>query len=174
MNALPSTQTLPTAEASRSAGGIVHSVGIAGLKVVRAPDRIRTVLGSCVGIAVYDRVAKLGALGHVILPDSKEGSGDPGKFADTAVDMLMEMLVEEGADRKRIKAKIAGGAAMFATATQNGLGDRNVAAVRARLEHHSIRLIASAVGGTRGRKMMLDPGSGDVLVEIIGEAPECI
>lgn len=91
----------------------MYSIGIAGIQVVKAPDTIRTVLGSCIGVAVYDRVAKVGGMAHVILPDSNEGSGDPGKFADTAVDLLVENLVAEGAEKKRVAAKMAGGATMF-------------------------------------------------------------
>lgn len=92
---------------------IMYSIGIAGIKVVNSSDTICTVLGSCIGVAVYDRVAKVGGMAHVILPDSKEGSGDPGKFADTAVDLLVENLVAEGAEKKRVAAKMVGGATMF-------------------------------------------------------------
>lgn len=154
--------------------GAVESIGIAGIKVVQSPDRIRTVLGSCIGVAVYDRIAKIGGMAHVILPDSNEGSGDPGKFADTAVDLLVQELVDTGAEVKRLVAKIGGGAAMFGQATAVGLGVRNAEAVRKRLTHHAIRIAADALGGTRGRKMMLDPATGAVQVEIIGQDPEII
>ena len=153
-------------------GGVIHSIGIAGLKVVKAPDKIRTVLGSCIGIALYDRVAKIGGMGHVILPDSTEGSGDPGKFADTAVDILIEQLVAAGAERTRITAKLAGGAAMFGSEHTANLGTRNAEAVRTRLLHHAIRIAATAVGGTKGRRILLNPANGVVMVEIIGQAAE--
>lgn len=152
--------------------GRIHSIGIAGIEVVRAPDRIRTVIGSCIGIAIYDRVAKIGGLAHIILPDSNQGSGDPGKFADTATDMLIERMVDAGADRKRLVAKITGGASMFGNEPSLGLGERNAQAVHDRLLHHAIRLAASATGGTKGRKMMLDPATGTVYVEIIGKSAE--
>lgn len=151
-----------------------HSIGIAGIKVVRAPDTVRTVLGSCIGVALYDRVAKLGGLAHVILPDSSEGSGDPGKFADTAVDLLLEELEKAGAERKRITAKIAGGAAMFGGRLSASLGDRNAEAVEARLKSHFVRLAGRALGGLKGRKMTLDPATGDVAVWIIGEPPQVL
>lgn len=155
-------------------GGTVHAIGIAGIQTVIAPDMVRTVLGSCIGVALFDRVAKIGGLCHVILPDSEEGSGDPGKFADTAVDLLLHAMAEAGANRKRVSAKIAGGAAMFGEDAENTLGRRNAAAVQKRLTHHAIRLAGSAVGGVKGRKMMLDPATGDVHVEIIGASPEVI
>lgn len=152
----------------------IHSIGIAEILVVRAPEQIRTVLGSCVGVALCDPVAGVGGLCHVILPASKEGSGDPGKFADTAVDVLLNRLRAEGASAKHIVAKIVGGANMFGAEKAGGLGQRNAEEVQARLAHHSIPLIASALGGNKGRKMRLDPATGYVHVEIIGQAPQII
>lgn len=150
--------------------GIIHIIGIAGLKVAAPPDQIRTVLGSCVGIAMYDRAAKLGGLAHVILPSSSKGIGDRGKFADTAVDWLLEELQLAGAGRSRLAAKIAGGAKMFGRAATTLIGDRNIAAVRARLTHHKIPLEGEDVGGEQGRKMTLDPATATVVVQTIGTA----
>lgn len=174
---MPDTQLKKKPATSNSGKGgkdKIYSVPIAGIQVVSAPEKVRTVLGSCIGIAIYDRVAKIGGLAHVILPSSKEGSGDPKKFADTAVDLLVEQLIQAGAEKKRLTAKIAGGASMFGIDASNGLGKRNEDCVKERLASHAIRLAANETGGTRGRKMMLDPVSGDVQVEIIGESPQII
>lgn len=153
---------------------MVHSIGIAGLKVVAAPETVRTVLGSCVGIAVYDPVARVGGMAHVLLPSSLLGHGDRGKFADTAVDWLLDEAVSFGCDKRRLVAKISGGASMFGSQVDNGIGEKNIRAVKERLSRHSIRLAAEAVGGTRGRKMLLDPATGRVEVQIIGSEPEII
>lgn len=150
----------------------IHSIGIAGLRVARAPEKIRTVLGSCIGIALYDSSTKIGGLSHIILPDSKSGSGDPAKFADTAVDMLIEMLTAAGANPTRVVAKIVGGAAMFGNKHRWDLGGRNAGAVKERLAHHGIRLVAEVIGGNKGRKMILDVTSGAVQVQTIGATPE--
>jgi len=153
---------------------VVHTIGIAELKVVRTPEKVRTVLGSCVGVAIFDPVGKIGGLAHVILPSSKDGHGDRGKFADTAVDWLVEELVQAGADRQRLAAKISGGASMFGTHFDNGIGERNVQAVKERLAHHGVRLIAEVVGGLKARKMVLDPDRGQVEVQTIGAEPEIL
>lgn len=154
--------------------GKMHSIGIAGLIVVHAPEGIRTVLGSCIGIALYEKAANVGGMGHVILPDSTKGSGEPGKFADTAVDQLMDMMVEQGAKRTSIVAKIAGGATMFGVNQGSVLGERNAAAVKDRLRRHGVRVVAEAIGGVKGRKMALDASTGMVQVEMIGATPEII
>ncbi|MGB0714955.1 MAG: chemotaxis protein CheD [Phycisphaerae bacterium] len=160
---------------SSSGKAKIHSIGIAGMKVVHAPEKISTVLGSCIGIAMYDRVAKIGGMAHIILPSSKEGSGDPAKFADTAVEMLLEQLVAAGAERKRVTAKIAGGAKMFGQGSNAGkLGERNAESVKGRLREFAIRIAAEAVGGCKGRKMCLDPATGEVLVNIIGQEGEIL
>lgn len=151
-------------------GGTVHTIGIAAIRCVRAPDKLRTVLGSCIGIVLYDLRARIGAMGHVILPASLEGEGDPGKFADTAVDELVRRMLAEGAERKRISAKIAGGAAMFGSDSASALGARNADAVRNRLDHHAIPLMGSAIGGSKGRRMILDPATGEVHIDVIGES----
>ncbi len=153
---------------------MIHSIGIAGIKVVAAPEKVRTVLGSCVGVAMYDRVAKIGGLCHVMLPSSTLGSGDRGKFADTALDWLLDEVLKAGAVSKRLTAKISGGASMFGNKVDGGIGDRNIQAVKERLSMHGVRLAAEDVGGTKGRKMMLDPSTGDVEVQIIGAEPTLI
>ena len=152
----------------------VHTIGIAGVKVVQHPERIRTTLGSCIGVVIYDRVAKIGGMAHVILPSSAEGRGDRGKFADTAVDWLLEDALSAGCNKERLAAKLAGGASMFGPTTDNGLGERNAAAVKERLKHHAIRIVAEDIGGQKGRKILLDPGTGEVEVQIIGAKPTVI
>lgn len=147
---------------------MIHNIGIAGLKVAAPPDQIRTVLGSCVGIAIYDRAARLGGLAHVILPSSTRGAGDRRKFADTAIDWLLDELHKAGAARARLAAKIAGGAKMFGSATTTLIGDRNIEAVRERLRFHRIPLEGADVGGDKGRKMTFDPATAVVTVQAIG------
>lgn len=153
---------------------VIHTIGIAGLKVVRSPEKVRTVLGSCVGVALFDSVSKIGGMVHVILPSSKQGQGDKGKFADTAIDWLLDEVLRDGAVRQRLTAKIGGGASMFGAHVDNCIGERNIQAVKERLAHHRLRLAAEAVGGLKGRKMMLDPTTGQVEVQIIGAEPEIL
>ena len=149
----------------------VMNIGIAEIKVAKCPNTLRTVLGSCVGVAIFDRVAKVGGIAHVMLPDSSMGKGAKGKFADTAVIALIEDVLMAGADKKRLTAKISGGASMFGNKVDNGIGDRNIKAVKSRLSECAIRLAAEDVGGTKGRRMMLDPNTGDVTVQVIGADP---
>lgn len=150
------------------------NVAIAGLVVTQPPAQLRAVLGSCVGIAVFDPLQKVAGLAHAILPEATGESKELGKFADQAVDNLVVSLMALGADKKQMKAKLVGGAAMFGAEVNGGLGDRNVAVAGERLAQHNIAVVATATGGSKGRKMTLDPSTGTVRVEIIGEDVETI
>ena len=153
---------------------MVHTLGIAGVKAIKSPDQIRTVLGSCIGIALFDLKTCVGGMAHIMLPKTNGNTKTPGKFADTGVDELLRVVLAEGAGRTRVQAKIAGGATMFGSEKRDGIGERNAEAVIDRLKHHKIQLAAQDVGGGKGRRMFLDPNTGDVQVQVIGEDPRTI
>ncbi len=135
------------------------SVGISDLNVVRSPDILVTfALGSCVGICLFDPGVKAAGLSHILLPDSKQipGNNTPMKFADTAIPLLIKKLEALGANRMRMKAKIAGGAQMFAStsnASIANIGARNVAAVKQTLQALRIPIIAEDTGANFGRTL---------------------
>lgn len=151
-------------------------VGLGELKVGIRPDQVLACygLGSCVGLALYDAVARVGVMLHVVLPSSRlsrEKPQLPGKYADTGVAAAIAAAVQAGADRSRLTARIAGGARMFDIGNANperDIGARNVEAVRAALQEHHIPLVASDTGGTYGRTLMLFVGTGRLLVSTVG------
>ena len=66
--------------------GQMIKVGMADLKICKAPDALTTIgLGSCIGIALYDPSTKISGLAHIMLPDSKSirNNSNIAKFADT-------------------------------------------------------------------------------------------
>jgi chemotaxis protein CheD len=141
-------------------------VGMADLKPGRSPDNIISYgLGSCVGIALYDPVAKIGGLAHIMLPDSSQArpTDNHAKFADTALPILLDKIVEMGASKSRITAKIAGGSQMFTFVQATDImriGERNIEAVREGLKKLSLRLTAEDVGGNYGRTVELQLETG--------------
>ncbi|MEG1687139.1 MAG: chemotaxis protein CheD, partial [Angelakisella sp.] len=113
------------------------TVGIADLNVAKSPEVLVTyALGSCVGICLYDANARVGGLVHIMLPDSTQifgGSQQLNKFADTGIAELIKRMEALGARRTFMKAKIAGGAQMFAAISNSAIaniGNRNVVAVK--------------------------------------------
>ena len=138
--------------------------------VARTTGVLRTLLGSCLGLALYDRRLKAAALGHIVLPDSQGRNGPPGKFADTAVPTMIQYLQDLApGERLRLHAKIAGGANMFAAAdARNSIGVQNVAAIERILDALQIPIAGRHCGGEQGRRMMLDAATGAVTIDVVG------
>jgi len=139
--------------------GKTHIIGIAELKVVRAPDKLSTLgLGSCVGLVLYDSVTKIGGMVHIMLPQAPpNGEGlNRAKYADTAIPELIRQLAAAGAQPRRLTAKLAGGAHMFSTAKHIdflNVGDRNVEQCKRSLAAHAIPILAEDTGGENGRSI---------------------
>ena len=155
-------------------------VGMADMNVCSSPDSIITLgLGSCVGVVLYDPVTKICGMVHVMLPDSTTISNNSNiaKFADTGVEALLKMVISKGADRKRLISKIAGGAQMFSVNKDSPMlrvGERNVAAVKAKLKELGIRLVAEDTGLNYGRTVIFYPETGEYLIRAIGKEPTTI
>lgn len=124
-------------------------------------------LGSCVGIALYDPKLKLGGLAHVMLPQSNNGTKRSAKYADQAIEMMTEAMERLGSDRKRIVAKMAGGAQIFKHMTMDILriGDRNAEAIRTILKDYGIRIVSEDLGGDEGRTVYFFTNDGRMLVK---------
>lgn len=152
----------------------IIKVGMADLNVVKAPHILTTLgLGSCVGIALYDSVTKIGGLAHIMLPDSKQikNNSNVAKFADTAIVKLKEDMISAGANSNRLTAKIAGGAHMFEFKNMDDMmriGTRNVAAVTQVLQELNVPILASDTGNNYGRTIELHTATGILLVRTIG------
>lgn len=129
-------------------------------------------LGSCVGVALYDRVSKVGGMAHIFLSDSTQFNGRPQnlmKFADTALPLLIDKMLREGAAKNKIIAKIAGGSELFnhnvsGGTSENSIGQKNILAVKKVLQAEGIAIIGEDVGGNFGRTMKLYVDSGIVEV----------
>ncbi|MDT8901317.1 chemotaxis protein CheD [Anaeroselena agilis] len=148
-------------------------VGMADYKVGRDPASLISYgLGSCVGIAVFDPVTKVGGLAHIMLPDSNQArsTDNPAKFADTCLPLMLDDLLKMGAVKSRLLAKIAGGAQMFTFANATDImrvGERNSEAVRMMLKKLDLRLIAEDCGGNYGRTVELKLDNGVFRVKTI-------
>lgn len=141
-------------------------VRMAEYSVSESPDVLVTIgLGSCIGIALYDNFKKIGGLVHIMLPENKKGL-KPAKYADTGIPFLIEKMVEAGARRNNIKAKIAGGAHMFSSAGDLNIqvGKRNIEAVYRVLEEENIEILGEDLGEDYGRTMEFYTEDGSVLI----------
>ncbi|HWP98608.1 MAG TPA: chemotaxis protein CheD [Syntrophomonadaceae bacterium] len=158
----------------------IIQVGMADMKIARAPDRLMTAgLGSCIGICIYDQTLKLAGLAHIMLPSSTQtkSAQNRAKFADSAIELVLEQMEKSGGLRSRYLAKIAGGAQMFQFSGESDImkiGARNAVAVEEHLAKHRIRLVANDTGGNYGRTITFDPLNGELLIRTIGHGERII
>ena len=155
-------------------------VGMADLKACKSPDGVTTLgLGSCVGIAIRDPIAKVGGLAHVMLPDSTqiENNSNKFKFADTGIEELVKQIVALGGNKSRFEAKIAGGAQMFSFQNKSDMvrvGERNVEASKKKLKELGIPLKAEDTGLNYGRTVIFYPENGDFVIRSAGKPEKTI
>jgi chemotaxis protein CheD len=145
-------------------------VPVTQLAVASGAERLGAVgLGSCVAILLHDPAARVAGLAHVLLPIARDpyGGGRPGKFASTAVPHLVERMEKAGAERRRMVARLVGGASMFRSLLAVGsvhTGTRNVAAARAALDLAGIPVVGEEVGREHGRSVTICAADGSVTV----------
>lgn len=149
-------------------------VGIADAAIVSAPDTLITMgLGSCIGIALYDKEKRIAGLVHIMLPDSTQfrNAVNPYKYADLGIDKLLAEMIIKGCRKERIVAKIAGGASMFNFSDKtiiSDMGKRNSLASVEAIKRLSIPIVAEDIGGNKGRTMILNSEDGSVTIRSIG------
>ena len=131
-------------------------------------------LGSCIGAALYDPVAKIGGMLHCRLPnarsDREKAQKRPFMFADSGMDLLLKKMIRLGAVKKRLKVKLAGGAQMMNDAKVFQIGKRNYAAVRQYLWKNGMFIDAEDVGGGAPRNLQLAIADGSVLIKTRGQS----
>lgn len=146
----------------------VIEIGVGELAAAQYPKSLLTpALGSCIGVALYDPSLRQGALGHVMLPAPFDTlpNGPSGRFATTAVPELVQMLEKLGSPRRRLAAKIAGGASMFRGDTMlSHVGERNAAEVRNQLQLLRIPIVAEDIGEHHARTIELHLDTGLLVV----------
>jgi len=135
------------------------------------PCQIRTILGSCVAICLWDRRLHVGGMNHFLLPASSEGHPASSRFADVATRTLLEALQSLGCRIADLQAKIFGGASMFQKADRRvmSLGAQNVAVALELMRSSAITVAVQETGGTHGRKIMLNTDDGVVWCQRIQE-----
>lgn len=156
--------------------GEIIKVGMADLNVCKYPDSLTTLgLGSCVGVALYDKKTKITGLAHVMLPDSTaiKNNSNIAKFADTGIVETVRLMENLGAARNRLVAKIAGGANMFQIASPNTtvlkVGESNVAACKKKLSELGIPIIAEDTGLNYGRTVIIESEDGKFIIKSVGK-----
>jgi chemotaxis protein CheD len=152
-------------------------VGIAECRVsdVQGQTLSTFALGSCIAVALYDPLARIGGLVHYMLPHSSIDPGrgrlNPSVFADTAIPALLASLAHRGAARHRLVAHAAGGARMLEADRVFEIGRRNYAALQREMAAAGVSLQRAAVGGAVARNLRLEIGTGRIWLWEGGTSP---
>ena len=135
-------------------------------------------LGSCIGVAIYDAVARVGGLLHYMLPES---SLDPGKaiknpymFADTGIPALFKAAYKLGAKKQRLKVVVVGGSQILDQKGFFNIGKRNETAVRKMFHRNNVIIDYTDVGGVVNRTIKLAVDNGDVWLKVSGKGEKKI
>jgi chemotaxis protein CheD len=144
-------------------------VGIGAYALSKSPVKIKTSgLGSCVSITLYDRRERVGGLVHTMLPSISHAriKDNPLKYTDSGIEYLAAEILRKGSSRKRLEAKLVGGAHMFENRNLN-ISERNIECAKNTLERFEISIIAEDTGKNYGRTVTLDISTGDLLIRTI-------
>lgn len=151
------------------------AVDVADMKVSNDPSAtiVTHALGSCIGLTIYDPVAKVGGMLHYMLPEGRlspdRARENPYMFADTGVPALFRKAYELGAVKRRLIAKAAGGAELLDGKGSFEIGKRNFLMLRKLFWKNDVLLSAEDVGGRTYRTLRLSLETGRVWVTAAGK-----
>ena len=149
------------------------NVGMGEIAVSASQHAVLTCigLGSCIAVCAYDRVAKIGGLIHIVLPQHHtENPAEFSKYADTGVPLMLARVIQSGGSKDRLIVKIAGGAQMTVSPGLKDTfktGEKNLVNILAVLEKLGIGLSAAHVGGNLGRTVRMHIATGIVTVKTV-------
>lgn len=171
----------PLPEIKKKGFGLANElfVGVADMRVSNDPSAIliTQALGCCIGVSVYDPVARVGGLLHFMLPKAgisktrtDKAKKNPYMFADTGVPLLFQEAYKYGADKGRMVIKIAGGARIRnSTGLFNfNIGKHNYVALREIFQENDVPIHEEDVGGNVPRTMGLELATGRVYIKVLG------
>jgi len=155
-------------------------VGVSDMKVTNDIEAtlVTYSLGSCIGVAIYDPVARVGGLLHYMLPESgldqEKARKNPYMFADTGIPALFKAAYELGAKKQRMKVIVVGGSQVLDQKGFFNIGKRNDIAVRKMFHKNNVIIDYKDVGGTVNRTIKLAINTGDIWLKVSGRGEKKI
>lgn len=138
------------------------------LAIVSGDTKVFTILGSCVAVVLWDEQTKIGGVNHYLLPNWNNKGTPDVRYGDVAVTELHDKTILSGAVKRRMVAKIYGGASLLNLSSSTfNIGQRNINIAKEKLKELNIKIIEEEIGGTTGRKILFDPQTGFVKVDLI-------
>ena len=150
-------------------------VGVSDMKVSNEAEStiVTYSLGSCIGVAIYDPVARVGGLLHFMLPesslDSAKAQKNPCMFADTGIPTLFKSAYQLGAKKQRMKVVVAGGSQVLDQKGFFNIGKRNYMALKKIFWKNNVLIDYENVGGNSNRTVKLTVKDGSIWMKVSGK-----
>lgn len=157
-----------TSSMSRSFdGGASFYLHPGHLFVTKEPTRITTIVGSCVALCLWDKKSAVGGMNHYMLPYWSTNENESTRFGNVAIEYLIRKVLALGGSKQHLQGKLFGGASISQAfrGKEMDLGSKNIEVALNLLSSEGIPVVANDVGGTRGRKVILDTFNGVVFVK---------
>lgn len=154
----------------RIQGGSGLSVGIADMVLVKDSDQIIVThaLGSCIGVTIFDPVARVGGMLHFMLDrpmkTTRAADHPPEMYASTGIPELFKQAYRLGATKEGLVVCAAGAAEMIDGGAGLRIGTRNRMILRKIFWKNGISLAAEDTGGSDARALRLNMVDGTVTV----------
>ena len=168
-SAVPQTkETRSPQPAGHSATGVRaarKSIIVGDVVASSTPVEVSTVLGSCIAACLFDEEKQVGGMNHFALPCGDSRIRNAASFGVHAMELLINRIMELGGDRRRLKAKVFGGANLVKTSDQRNIGLRNVEFIRGFLSTESIPVVSEFLGGECGLRVLFETHTGRARVK---------
>ena len=142
------------------------TIHIGGVYASERPTIIKTLLGSCVAVCLHDPQRAVGGMNHFMLPRGDGDDAEAGRFGVHAMDLLIGAIMKAGGDRRRLVAKVFGGANVLdLSGPVVDVPRRNIDFAKTFLEEEGIPVLSAAVGGRYPRHVYFHTDSGRAFVK---------
>jgi chemotaxis protein methyltransferase CheR len=144
----------------RSSGD--HVIHAGGVFVSKDGARVRTLVGSCVAVCMCDPISGIGGMNHFMLPHGDRAE-NPARFGAAAMELLIDGLLQNGAERDRLRAKVFGASHVLA-GTYQDIPGINIAFIREYLHTAQIPILAEKLGADRALQIAFETDTGRAFV----------
>lgn len=141
------------------------------------PSIVKTVLGSCISITMFNHRLKVGAICHGMLPHCRKktecngGCAECFKYVDCSFKHMLERFKSLGIDHREIEIKLFGGSDMFITGSgeRETVGAQNTKTALRMIRKERLNLSKSDTGGSQGRKIFFYTHTGEIFLKRLGK-----
>ena len=144
-------------------------LGVGDIVVSREPVILKTILGSCVAVCLWDKKLRSGGLNHCLLPQDPGASEKPSNYCFSSVDMLVETMIKQGSNKSNLCAKVFGGGKVMSVLSRSfNIGEENVSMAKKKLSGHGIPVISEFTLDNQGLGLLFYTNTGKVFIRSLG------